>query len=223
MLITAHGSVSGRRTVINHYPHRVIHPCPLELTVDVLLQNLILKQFTAAPTAHDLSLLRQMFEEIPSSFTVLSSRAPENPRESQILLQHRISPADLRMPFIFSPEKHHDQYFEYCLLDRPSSTIQMSFVVHINKRKIFEQVAVSIGDSSALESNHAVFLKPTMRDACTNYAYLSDIIDGILPRLVISVVRPKNFKSYECREELFDQMDVALVYLIDSQIITDSN
>jgi hypothetical protein len=86
-LITAHGSVSGRQTLIDHCPHRVIHPCPVELTVDVLLQNLILKQFTSALTAHDLCLLRQMLEEIPSSFTVLSNRASENPRESQVMLQ----------------------------------------------------------------------------------------------------------------------------------------
>jgi hypothetical protein len=212
VLITAHGSVSGQQIVVNHYPHRVIHPCPVELTVDVLLQNLILKLFTSAPTAHDLRLLRKMFEEIPSTFTVLSNRAPGNPRESQILLQHRISPAALDMSFIFSPQTHHVEYFEYRVLDRPSSTIKISFVVHINKRKLFEQVAGSMGDSSTLESNHAVFLKPIIRGRSTNFVYLSDIIDDVLPRVVISVARPTNFE-FRCREELFDQMDVALVYL----------
>jgi hypothetical protein len=82
-----------------------------------------------------------------------------------MLLQHRISPADLGMPFIFSPAKHHPQYFDYCLLDGPASTINISFMVHIDKRKIFEQVVDSNGDSSALESNHAVFLRPIVRDA----------------------------------------------------------
>jgi hypothetical protein len=46
--------------------HRVFHPCPVEWTVDVLLQNLIVKFFMSAPTAQDLRLLCHMFEEIPS-------------------------------------------------------------------------------------------------------------------------------------------------------------
>ena len=217
VLVTAHGSVSGQSTVVNHNPHRVIHPCPVGLTVDVLLQNLILKLFTSAPTAQDLRLLRQMIEEIPSTFTVLSDRAPRNPRESQILLQHRISPAKLELPFIFSPVDHHEEYYDYSVLDRPSSNIQVNFCVHINRRKLFEQVANSMGDSSTLESNHAVFLKPTLRFESANVVFLSEIIDDVLPRMVISVVRPINFRSYQgsqgCDSALFDEMDVPLVYL----------
>ncbi len=74
MLITAHGSVSGQRRIINHYPHCVIHPCPIELTVDILLQNLILKLFTSAPTSHDLFSLRQMLEVKRSLPRLLSCR-----------------------------------------------------------------------------------------------------------------------------------------------------
>ncbi len=113
----------------------------------------------------------------------------------------------------FSPYKHHEDYFAYRVLDRPSSNIQISFSVHINRRKLFEQVANSIGDSSTLNSNHAVFLKPIFRAGSENFAYLSDIIDDVLPRLVISVARPTNFGSFQRRNELFDLMDVPLVYL----------
>jgi hypothetical protein len=213
VLITAHGSVSGRSTAVDHYQHRVIHPCPVELTVDVLLQNLILKLFTSAQTAQDLLLLRQMIEEIPSTFTVLSDRAPRNSRESQTLLQHRISPAQLEMPFIFSPHDHHNEYFAYRVLDRPSSNIQVSFLVHINRRKLFEQVANSIGDDSTLENNHAIFLKPIVQPESTNFVFLSEMIDEVLQRMVISVVRPTDVRGYLGRAELFDAMDVALVYL----------
>ena len=41
----------------------------------------------------------------------------------------------------------------------------------------------------------------------------SDIIDEVLPRLVISVARPTNFGSFQRRNESFDQMDVPLMYL----------
>ena len=103
------------------------------------------------------------------------------------------------------------------MLDSPSSNIQISFSFHINRRKLFEQVANSIGGSSTLDSTHAVFLKPIFRADLENFAYLSDIIDEVLPKLVISVARPTHFESFQRRDELFEQMDVPLVYIESDQ------
>lgn len=213
ILISGHGSVSGQGTIVHHRPHRIIHPCPVNLTVDVLLHNLLLKMFVTAESTQHLRALCQMLQEIPSTHTVLSNGVPENPRESQSLLQHRILPAvELRAPFVFSPRKHHDQYFAYRVFDGPSSNIQASLSVHINKIKLFEQVAGSEGDSTGLDRNHAVYLKPLFRIESANVIYLSEIIDYVLPKLVVAILRPTDFQRMR-RNDLVDAMDIPLVYL----------
>jgi hypothetical protein len=53
--MTGHGSISSTNRIANHTPHRIIHPCPENWTVDIVLQNLILKLFTSAES--ELSLL----------------------------------------------------------------------------------------------------------------------------------------------------------------------
>ena len=182
ILMTGHGSISSRNRIVNHTSHHIIHPCPENWTVDTVLQNLMLKLFTSAESAHDLCVLRQMLEAFPSTFTVLSDREPQNLRESQTMLQHRISPArELDMTFAFNPNRDHQDYKAHHLFCAPSEMLNVHLHVCINLRKLFQEVADSDADSSVFRSNHTIFLQPTQRFRTNSHIFLSEVIDSILP------------------------------------------
>jgi hypothetical protein len=112
--------------------------------------------------------------------------------------------------FVPPPLLHHDQYFAFSVLERPSSSIQACSSVQINKIKLLEQVAGSEAHSTTLHSNHAVYLNQVSTGKRQHHLHFRNHY-FVLRKLAVAVLRPTNFQSMS-RNDFVDAVDIPLVY-----------